>query len=266
MAKPDQASKAEGRALREAAGIEDEGPDIWPSPGDAMGTTRKFLETLRAPLAAGGGLADVDRLALAGHWRDLPARRPLPAAGACEVGERLGARAEVRGRGGAENEAVASHDSQGPERDGGARGDRAGQRCDRARDLAGRALALKPSDVSLAAHSVRVLNGKGSKATTRGFHPSADDTLARWLDTRKALGLRNGPLFCTLAGRPLHPQYVRNLLGRLAPAPALTSASTRTASGTRSRSSWSVRARPRSSSPSCSVTQAWLSRRDTWTT
>jgi hypothetical protein len=31
------------------------------------------------------------------------------------------------------------------------------------------ALALKPSDINLAPHSVRVLNGKGGKATTRGI-------------------------------------------------------------------------------------------------
>jgi site-specific recombinase XerD len=77
-------------------------------------------------------------------------------------------------------------------------------------------LALRPSDVNLAAHSIRVTHGKGDKATTRGFHPSADDALARWLDTRRALGLRNGPLFCTLGGRPLYAQYVRLLLQRLA--------------------------------------------------
>jgi site-specific recombinase XerD len=76
------------------------------------------------------------------------------------------------------------------------------------------ALALRPGDVNLTAHAVRVLHGKGGKATTRGFHPSADDALARWLDTRRQLGLR-GPLFCTLRGSPLHPQYVRNLLHRL---------------------------------------------------
>jgi integrase/recombinase XerD len=77
------------------------------------------------------------------------------------------------------------------------------------------ALALKPSDISLTAHTVRVLHGKGDKATTRGFHPSADDALARWLDTRRHLALR-GPLFCTLSGAPLHAQYVRQLLSRLA--------------------------------------------------
>lgn len=78
------------------------------------------------------------------------------------------------------------------------------------------ALALKPSDIDLAARSIRVLNGKGGKTTTRGFHPDATDALARWMDTRKQLGLRGGPLFCTLNGGAMHPQYVRNLLHRLA--------------------------------------------------
>jgi site-specific recombinase XerD len=78
------------------------------------------------------------------------------------------------------------------------------------------ALALKPADVNLARHTVRVLHGKGDKATTRGFHPSATDALARWMDTRREMKLRGGPLFCTLDGGPLYPQYVRLLLGRLA--------------------------------------------------
>src|ERR1700722_14697947 len=78
------------------------------------------------------------------------------------------------------------------------------------------ALALRPSDVDLNRHTCRVLHGKGDKATVRGFHPTATDALARWIDTRKGLGLRNGPLFCTLDGGPLHAQYVRLLLGRLA--------------------------------------------------
>src|SRR5208282_2021677 len=45
---------------------------------------------------------------------------------------------------------------------------------------------------------------------------SATDTLARWIDLRRQLGLRNGPLFCTLAGAPLAAAYVRNLPHRLA--------------------------------------------------
>jgi site-specific recombinase XerC len=62
---------------------------------------------------------------------------------------------------------------------------------------------------------VRVLHGKGGKATTRGFHPSCDDALARWIDTRKARGIHGGTLFCTLQGRAVSDQYVRNALHRL---------------------------------------------------
>jgi site-specific recombinase XerD len=75
---------------------------------------------------------------------------------------------------------------------------------------------LRVSDVNIAAHSIRVLHGKGDKATTRGFHPTATDALARWIDTRKSMGFRNGAMFCTLRGDPLQAQYVRLLLGRLA--------------------------------------------------
>ena len=57
----------------------------------------------------------------------------------------------------------------------------------------------------LAKHEIRVLHGKGEKATTRGFHSSATNALARWLDTRKKLGLK-GPLFCTLQSKPIHDQ------------------------------------------------------------
>jgi site-specific recombinase XerD len=74
---------------------------------------------------------------------------------------------------------------------------------------------LKVADVSLSGHSIRVLHGKGDKATTRGFHASATDGVARWMDTRKAMGIR-GPLFCTLRGDPLRAQYVRLTLHRLA--------------------------------------------------
>jgi site-specific recombinase XerD len=77
-------------------------------------------------------------------------------------------------------------------------------------------LALRVPDVSMSAHTVRVLHGKGNKATTRGFHPSADDALARWIDTRRTRGIRNGTLFCTLAGAPLSATYIRDLLKRQA--------------------------------------------------
>jgi site-specific recombinase XerD len=78
-------------------------------------------------------------------------------------------------------------------------------------------LSLRPADVDLAKHSIRLLDTKSGKAQTRGFHPSADDALARWLDTRKALGIGNHGrrLFCTLEGGPLSDDYVRGLLHRL---------------------------------------------------
>lgn len=87
------------------------------------------------------------------------------------------------------------------------------------------ALALRPSGVDLEHHTARVLHGKGKggpqagKATVRPLHPSADDAVLRWLDTRKqyaaAHGWKNGPLFCTLNGDPLSDRYVRDLLKRL---------------------------------------------------
>lgn len=78
------------------------------------------------------------------------------------------------------------------------------------------ALALRPVDIDLAKHTIRVLHGKGNKATTRGFHPSATDALARWMDVRKARGVKRGaPLFCTLGGGQMDPEYVRQVLHRL---------------------------------------------------
>jgi site-specific recombinase XerD len=81
-------------------------------------------------------------------------------------------------------------------------------------------LALRPGDVNLAKHTVRLLDTKSGKPQTRGFHSSADDALARWLDTRRQLaaakGWPNGKLFCTLDGGAVSDDYVRVLLHRLA--------------------------------------------------
>jgi integrase/recombinase XerD len=74
---------------------------------------------------------------------------------------------------------------------------------------------LTPADVNLEKHSVRVQLGKGKKTTTRGFHPSATDALARWIDTPRAQGFRNGPLLCTHQGGPVSDQYIRNVLHAL---------------------------------------------------
>jgi site-specific recombinase XerD len=77
-------------------------------------------------------------------------------------------------------------------------------------------LAVRPTDVNLAKHSIRLLDTKSGEPQTRGFHASADDALMRWIDCRRTRGFRGGPLFCTLAGGPMDARYVRLLLKRLA--------------------------------------------------
>jgi integrase/recombinase XerD len=76
-------------------------------------------------------------------------------------------------------------------------------------------LALRPSDVNLDKHSIRLAHTKSGEAQTRGFHPSADDALMRWYDCRQGVG-RDSRLFCTLVGGRLSADYVRGMLHRLA--------------------------------------------------
>jgi site-specific recombinase XerD len=78
------------------------------------------------------------------------------------------------------------------------------------------ALALKPADVDLDAGQIRVLHGKGDVARTAGIDAGALVHVARWADYRRTLGFRNGPLLCTLDGKPLSPRYVRAMLTRMA--------------------------------------------------
>lgn len=77
-------------------------------------------------------------------------------------------------------------------------------------------LEFRPADLDMAAHSIRLLDTKSGHAQTRGYHPSVDDALARWIDMRKALNTRGAPLFCTLQGGKIDPQQIRNLVKRLA--------------------------------------------------
>ena len=72
--------------------------------------------------------------------------------------------------------------------------------------------------VGNAAHSIRLLDTKTGVAQTRHFHPSADDALDRWMDTRRTLkvGSHGRKLFCTLDGDPVSDSYVRDMLKRLA--------------------------------------------------
>lgn len=81
------------------------------------------------------------------------------------------------------------------------------------------ALSLRTSSVDFRAHSVRLLHTKGGGPQTRGFHPSADDALRRWIQKREELGLGPGPLFCTVlrqSGQPISARYVRWLTADLA--------------------------------------------------
>jgi integrase/recombinase XerC len=78
------------------------------------------------------------------------------------------------------------------------------------------ALSINTAQMDFTRRSIRV-RGKGDSITTRYWHPSADDALARWVDKRRELGIRGrGPLFCTLQGGPMLPVYARNLVRRLA--------------------------------------------------
>jgi site-specific recombinase XerD len=87
---------------------------------------------------------------------------------------------------------------------------RAGLRCREALDLF-------PKDVDANAQTVRVLHGKGNRSRTVGLDATAFAVVARWMDTRKALGINGrATLLCTLKGRKLNTSYVRALLPRLA--------------------------------------------------
>ncbi len=81
----------------------------------------------------------------------------------------------------------------------------------------GEALALHPKDVDHQAATVRVLHGKGDQARTVAIDAGTAAAITLWLDRRRSIGVpATTPLFCTLAGRRLHPQQVRTTLRRLA--------------------------------------------------
>jgi integrase len=80
----------------------------------------------------------------------------------------------------------------------------------------GEALALRPKDVDPDQGTMTVLNGKGGKRRTVGLDPGATAIVVRWIEKRQQMALgTKSPLFCTLAGKPLHQSYVRTLLKRL---------------------------------------------------
>lgn len=76
------------------------------------------------------------------------------------------------------------------------------------------ALDLKASDLDAREGTVRVLHGKGDKARTVSVDDGAMAVVQRWIERRNALGIRRGPLFCTLAGARLKDSYVRLMVKR----------------------------------------------------
>jgi len=79
------------------------------------------------------------------------------------------------------------------------------------------ALALDPKDVDVEAGTIRVLHGKGDRSRVVGMDSGGFQELERWINRRRLLGF-NGrhPLFCTLAGKRVSADYVRQALPRMA--------------------------------------------------
>jgi integrase len=83
------------------------------------------------------------------------------------------------------------------------------------------ALSLRPSDV--AAGTINVRNGKGSKQRVAAYDSHASGYLSAWIVVREGLGVTGRqPLFCSIAsganrkpGARIDPAYVRQLLPKL---------------------------------------------------
>lgn len=79
-----------------------------------------------------------------------------------------------------------------------------------------RALAVKDFDPD--SGTLVVQRGKGGKRRVVGVDAGTVALIGQWLEVRRKRGIPGGggPLFCSLAGRPLDLSYVRHLLPRLA--------------------------------------------------
>jgi len=78
-------------------------------------------------------------------------------------------------------------------------------------------LALKPADINHEGHTVAVLHGKGDRLRTVGIGDGALAVVDLWLSARRQLKLgRARYLFCTLAGGPMSPEAVRQMMKRRA--------------------------------------------------
>jgi site-specific recombinase XerD len=72
------------------------------------------------------------------------------------------------------------------------------------------ALALRPRDVQLARHEIRVNAGKGGKDRVVWIDEATVEILARWKELRP----RSEWFFCTLAGGQLSAADVRKMMAR----------------------------------------------------
>jgi len=80
----------------------------------------------------------------------------------------------------------------------------------------GEARALSVKDFEPDSGTLVVQRGKGGKRRVVGVDAGTVALVGRWLEVRRKLGIPSGgPLFCSLAGRPLDLSYVRHLLPRL---------------------------------------------------
>ena len=81
----------------------------------------------------------------------------------------------------------------------------------------GEALALAVKDFDADSGTLVVQRGKGGKRRVVGVDSGTVALVSRWIDQRGKRRIPSGgPLFCTLAGRPLDQSYIRHLLPRLA--------------------------------------------------
>ena len=105
-------------------------------------------------------------------------------------------------------------------------------------------LALRPADINFDKHSIRLLETKAGKPQTRGFHPSADDALMRWIDKRKTLASATARCSAPSTARRCPMTTCGSCCAAWRSRRALRSASTLTACATRSPSSSTSRACP----------------------
>lgn len=78
------------------------------------------------------------------------------------------------------------------------------------------ACAVPVCDVDWSTGVVRVQRGKGGKPRTSAVGATGLAVLENWRAERAKLGLRVGPLCCTLDGRPVATKYAREMVKRVA--------------------------------------------------